>query len=180
MSQGEIQSIVNAGHRGTIPPIPVANVNPTPSFGAPVAGLATQTVTYTVSAIDPSHVDQAAGFAYSIDWGDKSPIQSIAATAGNGSGVSSSHVYATAGTDTVTLTATDKDNGTGQISSAVTVLDVTSANLQTVINQQGSTRLPGRTDGHPGRRASRPPSTVYPQRPRRWTITLNLGRRHRV
>ena len=119
LSQAEIQSIVNAGHTGTIPPIPVANVNPTPSFSAPVAGLATQTVTYTVSAIDPSSVDQAAGFAYSIDWGDKSPIQSIAATAGNGSGVSSSHVYATAGTDTVTLTATDKDNGTGQFSSAV-------------------------------------------------------------
>src|SRR5262249_40124984 len=46
--------------------------------------------------------------------------------------------FTTAGTYTVSLTATDKDGGATTITRMVTVLAVTSANLQTVINQHGS------------------------------------------
>src|SRR5262249_35626011 len=82
--------------------------------------------------------DQAAGFAYSVNWGDGSPVESVAATAGNGSGVSLSHAFTTAGTYTVTLSATDKDGGTASLTRTVEVLAMTSANLQSVISQQGS------------------------------------------
>ena len=54
-------------------PVAVANVAPTPTLSGFGTGLATQVLTYTASATDPSTVDQAAGFAYSINWGDGSP-----------------------------------------------------------------------------------------------------------
>jgi hypothetical protein len=173
LSQAEIQTIVNSGSRGKVPPVAVANVAPTPALSGFTTGLATQVLTYTAAATDPSSLDQAAGFAYNITWGDGTPIQSVAATAGNGSGVSLSHSFTRAGTFTVTLSATDKDNGRGSISSKVTVLAVTSANLQTVINQQGSFTFQATTDAQAqsvttalnGLSAQATPTT----------LTLNLG-----
>ena len=63
---------------------------------------------FTVGATDPSPVDQAAGFAYSINWGDGSPPEAIARTEGNGQLVAR-HAYAATGNYTVQVTATDKD-----------------------------------------------------------------------
>ena len=146
LSAADVQSIVNAGSVGKFLSVAVANVAPTPTFRGYGTELATQVSPYTIYATDPSPVDQAAGFAYSINWGDGSPIQAIAQTAGNGSGVSVSHVHATAGTYTLAWTATDKDNGATGQTGTVTVLDVTSANLQTVINQQGSITFQDATD----------------------------------
>ena len=173
LSQAEIQTIVNSGNSGKVPPVAVANVAPTPALSGFTTGLATQVLSYTAAATDPSSLDQAAGFAYSINWGDGTPTQSVAATAGNGSGVSLSHPFTTAGTFTVTLSATDKDSGKGSISSKVTVLAVTSANLQTVINQQGSFTFQATTDAQAqsvttalnGLSAQATPTT----------LTLNLG-----
>ena len=173
LSQAEIQTIVNSSSKGKVPPVAVANVAPTPALSGFTTGLATQVLTYTAFATDPSTLDQAAGFAYSINWGDGTPIQTVAATAGNGSGVSLSHPFTKAGTFTVTLSATDKDNGRGSISSTVTVLAVTSANLQTVINQQGSFTFQATTDAQAqsvttalnGLSAQATPTT----------LTLNLG-----
>jgi hypothetical protein len=116
----------------------VANVAPTPTFSGYTTGLATQVLTYTAAATDPSPVDSAVGFTDRINWGDGSPIQTISPTVNNGSGVSVSHVFTTAGTYTVALTATDKDGGASTVNRTVTVLALNSANLQTVINQQGS------------------------------------------
>ena len=146
LSQAQIQSIVNEGSTGKTPPVAVANVAPTPALSGFTTGLATQVLGYTAAATDPSPVDQAAGFGYTINWGDGSSIQTVAATAGNGSGVSLSHPFTKAGTYTVTLSATDKDNGRGSISSRVTILALTTANLQTVINQQGSFTFQATTD----------------------------------
>ena len=173
LSQVQIQSIVSAGSVGKVAPVVVVNVAPTPAIQGFSSGLATEVLNFTASATDPSTVDQAAGFAYSVNWGDGSPVQAIAQTAGNGSGVSLSHPFTTAGTFTVTLSATDKDNGTGSISSTVTVLAVTSANLQTVINQQGSFTFQATTDAQAqsvttalnGLSAQATPTT----------LTLNLG-----
>src|SRR5262249_46615984 len=108
----------------------------TPGF---TTGLATEVLTYNLSATDPSPVDTSAGFTYKINsWGDGLAAPTVARTANNGTGVSLPHVFTTAGTYTVSLTATDKDGGATTITRMVTVLAVTSANLQTVINQHGS------------------------------------------
>ena len=112
LSPGEIQAIVSAGSKGKIPPVAVANNAPTPTLRWSGTVVATVLHNFIAAATDPSPVDQAAGFAYSINWGDGSPIQLIGATAGNGNGVTLSHVFPAAGTYSVTLLATDKDHGT--------------------------------------------------------------------
>ena len=53
--------------------ITINNAAPTASISGPPEALAGQLVAFTVGATDPSPVDQAAGFAYSITWGDGSP-----------------------------------------------------------------------------------------------------------
>src|SRR5262249_44795674 len=87
LSQAEIQSIFNAGSAGKplSVPVAVANVAPRPSMSIPgdFGGMATQVLTYSLFATDPSPVDRAAGFAYGISWGD-GKADSIAATANNG------------------------------------------------------------------------------------------------
>jgi hypothetical protein len=138
LSQAEIQSIVNVGSVGKSPSVAVANVPPTPGLSGYTSGLATQALTFTASATDPSPVDQAAGFTYQIGWGDSSLIQTISPTANNGSGIKLSHAFPTAGTYTAALIVIDKDGGASRLNFTVTVLPVTSANLQTVISQQGS------------------------------------------
>src|SRR5262249_25551677 len=80
-----------------------------------------QTRTFSLSASDPSAVDQAAGFDYLITWGDGSPQQTVSRTPGNGSGVAVDHVFAQVGTYTVQVTATDKDGGASPASFAVAI-----------------------------------------------------------
>ena len=135
LSATDVQTIFNVGN---FAPINVANVAPTPALTGFTTGLATEQLTYILSATDASSVDTAAGFTYRINWGDGSAVQTVSRTANNGTGVSLTHVFSTAGTDTVSLSATDKDGGATTMTRTVTVLSVTSANLQTVINQQGS------------------------------------------
>jgi hypothetical protein len=134
LHESDVQSHFDIGTPG-VPYIPVLAVPPTPTLAGFTTGLATQVLTYTASATSPSPLDQEAGFTYKINWADGSPVQTVAATAGNGSGVNITHVYTTAGTYTPVLTAFDRDGfqSTG-VFRTVTVLPVTSPNLQTVIN----------------------------------------------
>src|SRR5438445_662505 len=96
------------------------NVVPTPTLlrtnGYSFA-LATQVLNFRIITSDPSSVDTAAGFQYSITWGDGSAIQSVPRTAGI---VNLTHVYAAAGTYTASYTATDKDNGVSATRTFVT------------------------------------------------------------
>ena len=62
-----------------------------------------------------SLVDQAAGFTYTINWGDGTPVQSIAATPGNGHGLAVAHTFADAGTYTLHVTATDRHGDQSQV-----------------------------------------------------------------
>jgi hypothetical protein len=133
----EVQSIVNVGSVGKFPSVAVPNTPPTPALNGYTTDLATELVTFTASAAHPSTTDNA-GFTYSINWGHGSLVQTISATPDNGSGVKVAHVFTNAGTYTVALTATDEDGGATKITRTVTALGVTSANLQTVISQQGS------------------------------------------
>lgn len=115
--------------------ITVANAPPTATIAGPTAAVAGQVLTFTFGAVDPSPVDQAAGFTYAIDWdGDGTIDQTVA---GPGS-VSVTHVFPAAGGFTVRVTATDKDGGTSAAATlTVTVDPLTSANLQSSLPPGG-------------------------------------------
>jgi hypothetical protein len=171
LSATDVQTIFNVGN---FAPINVTNVAPTPALpGFTTTGLATEVLTYKLSATDPSSVDTAAGFTYKINWGDGSAVQTVSRTANNGTGVSLTHVFTTAGTDTVSLTSTDKDGGATTITRTVTVLPVTSTNLQTVINQQGSLTFQETSDPLAQTLVSAVNGLAAQTTP--VTITMNLG-----
>src|SRR5262249_51191439 len=86
------------------------------------------------SATDPSSIDQSSSFTYAINWGDGQ----TSAKARAPRSTNFTHYFVNAGTYTITLTTTDKDFGETTITRTVRVLPVISANMQTVINQQGS------------------------------------------
>ncbi|MCH8242915.1 MAG: hypothetical protein IH897_09925, partial [Planctomycetes bacterium] len=65
----------------------VNNVAPTPSIAGVTEAVVNQTLSFTLTAGDISTVDEAAGFEYTIDWNDGTPLQTIARTPGNGAGV---------------------------------------------------------------------------------------------
>jgi hypothetical protein len=106
----------------------VANVAPTATVVGPVDGVRGQPRTFTVTASDPSPVDEAAGFEYTIAWGDASPMQTVPRTMANGSGVSLEHVFPASGTYTMQVTATDKDQGTSTV--ATHSITITAVALQ--------------------------------------------------
>jgi N-acetylneuraminic acid mutarotase len=96
---------------------------PVAAVSGPGDGVPGQPRTFNFSANSVSPIDQAAGFAYAITWGDGSPIQTVARTDSNGSGVSLDHTYTATGSYTVQVTATDKDNGTSPTASqSITLL----------------------------------------------------------
>jgi hypothetical protein len=100
------------GSTVTIPSaVKVQDVPPTASISGPSDGVRGQERDFTLTAKDASPKDRAAGYNYSIDWGDGSPVQTIAATANNGSGVSVGHVFTSEGDYTVKVTATGADDG---------------------------------------------------------------------
>ena len=62
-------------------------------MNGPASGVRGQVRTFTLSATDPSPIDQAAGFTFSIDWGDGT-TQEVTGP----SGVTVEHTFADAGT----------------------------------------------------------------------------------
>jgi hypothetical protein len=94
----------------------VMDVPPTAGITGPTDGVRGQERDFTLTATDRSAKDRAAGYTFTIDWGDGSPVQTIAATPDNGSGVVVGHVFTTDGTYNVQVTATGVDDG---IASAV-------------------------------------------------------------
>ena len=95
----------------------VANVAPTVSANA-TPGEDTA-VSFSFTAADPSSVDQAAGFAWTIDYGDGSAVQSVAS--GTASPLPGAHTYPHPGAYSVTATATDKDGAAGTSTIALTI-----------------------------------------------------------
>jgi subtilisin-like proprotein convertase family protein len=86
----------------------VANVSPVVGISGQSVVFAASPATFTLSATDVSNLDTAAGFSYLVDFGDNSTPVTVAATAGNGSGVNIQHTYAAGGSFTITVTATDR------------------------------------------------------------------------
>ena len=86
--------------------IAITNVPPTDSVSGPSDLVRGQPRTFTLGASDPSPADQAAGFTFTIDWGDGSPVQTVTGP----SGTTVSHAFAQVGSCAL-VTATDKDGG---------------------------------------------------------------------
>jgi hypothetical protein len=97
--------------------INISPAPPTASVSGPGAGVRYQTQAFTFSATDSNAAETAAGFNYTINWGDGSAVQNVPATTGNGGGVTLDHKFTTAGNYTVSVTATAKD---GTVSSIAT------------------------------------------------------------
>jgi hypothetical protein len=116
---------VDDGHghvvTSTAAPVTINNAPPTTSVSGPSTGAFGQALTFTLGAADPSPADQAAGFAYSIDWGDGSAVLHVPAAPGNDTGTQVTHAFKGSGSFVVQVTATDKDGGV----SSVTVQKVT-------------------------------------------------------
>ncbi len=87
----------------------VENLAPVAEVNGPETGVRGQARTFTLSATDPSAVDQAAGFTFMINWGDGT-TQEVTGL----SGMTVDHIYTASGDYTVTLTATDKDGGVSE------------------------------------------------------------------
>jgi hypothetical protein len=113
--------------------IDVTNVAPTAAISGPSNGVRGQTRTFTLAASDVSPVDQAAGFSFSVDWGD-----GHTETVSGPSGLTLDHVYADAGAYTIQLTATDKDGGSGTAQMTITIA---------ALQMQGDTLVVGGTSG---------------------------------
>jgi Ca2+-binding RTX toxin-like protein len=90
----------------------VESAPPAATVLGPTSAIRQQPTTFFIDATDASPSDNAAGFEYSINWGDGSPIQIIPATAGNGAGVSVEHAFATAGSFMLSVTAKDQGGET--------------------------------------------------------------------
>jgi predicted outer membrane repeat protein len=115
--------------------IVVDNVAPTVSLSGPADVVPGQASVFTLTANDPSPVDQAAGFRFTIDWGDGSPVQNLGP--GTPSGVHSMHRYLASGTYTVTLTASDQDGLAG--TPVTTPVNVTAILLENGVLTIGGT-----------------------------------------
>jgi uncharacterized delta-60 repeat protein len=120
--------------------VTVNDVAPTASVSGPTATVQGQAQTFTFTAGDVSPIDQAAGFSYTIDWGDNSTTS----VTGGGS-VMLSHVFTAAGTNTIQVWATDKD---GKQSSAPGALPVTVLVAALENNGQGNDLVVGGTTGN--------------------------------
>jgi hypothetical protein len=108
--------IVDAG--GPADFVPAATVT------GPADGLRGQSRTFTVSASSLSPDTSVAGFSYTIDWDDGSPVQTVARSPGNGAGVPLDHVFARSGLLTVKVTATDANGlASAPATATVTVTD---------------------------------------------------------
>ena len=109
-------TVLNTGGRSSNAlPFVITVLPPAASLSGPGSGAVNQFLTFALGAVSPSTADQAAGFSYTIDWGDgtaqNADVQVIAASANDGIGVTVSHAYAAPGAYAVQVTATD-DGGT--------------------------------------------------------------------
>ncbi len=95
----------------------VGNTAPVAGIAAPVNGDVGTPINFTFSAVDASSADAAAGFAWTLNFGDGTGPQSV--PAGTASPLIRSHAFGNPGTFTITASATDKDGGLGTVASQV-------------------------------------------------------------
>ena len=86
----------------------VTNQPPVAAVSGPTTGNMGQTLTFSLSATDPSTVDTTFGFSYTVHWNDGSPDTAVPVTVGS---ATVTHAFSLPGNHTFTVTATDKDGG---------------------------------------------------------------------
>ncbi len=88
--------------------IEITNAAATATITGPSTATVGVPVTLKVGADDPSPADMAGTFAFTVDWGDGTPVVSLTGPADP----PVTHTFTTPGTFTVTATATDPDGAT--------------------------------------------------------------------
>ncbi len=100
--------------------ISVSNVAPLASITGTTDIYRGETVTYTLTATDPSPIDQAGLFTFEIDWDGNGTVDETVANVASGSTVQ--RTFATVAAGNIQVRATDKDAATGAFSqTAITV-----------------------------------------------------------
>jgi Ca2+-binding RTX toxin-like protein len=90
--------------------ITVDDLAPTAGVSGPATLVGGQTATFTLTASDPSPIDQAAGFTFLIDWDGDGVVDQLVT---GPSGTTVTHVFTTGGNVTVRVAAVDKDGLAG-------------------------------------------------------------------
>jgi hypothetical protein len=112
----------NGGKTATITGTATVNLAPpTAAIAGPSTGIPGQPLTFTLSATSPSPADQTAGFTFTVNWGDGSALQTIAATPGNGAGTAVNHIFPTGGSFIPQVQATDDGGASSAWASGPTV-----------------------------------------------------------
>ncbi len=99
--------------------VDILNVAPTALATGPPTAVRGETVSFTLTATDPSPADQASNFTFSVDWDNDGNVDE---TFVGPSGMTVEHLFQTDGLVNVSVQATDKDGGLG--AEALTPIDV--------------------------------------------------------
>ncbi|MFO0947020.1 MAG: PKD domain-containing protein [Planctomycetota bacterium] len=112
----------------------IANRNPTSAnISGPSSAVRGQPLTYTLTATDPSVVDQTGNFTFDIDWDGNGTVDQ---TVTGVSGIQVQHAYPTTGAFGIKLTATDKDGGASELGTFGVTVDALR-----LVNTAGVTNL---------------------------------------
>jgi uncharacterized delta-60 repeat protein len=106
--------------------INVLNVPPTAGVSGPSLTVPGQTLTYTLTALDPEAADQVAGFTFGIDWDNDGTVDQ---TVQGPSGITVTHTFTQPASIAIHVTATDKDGG--QSDPAIQITNAVPALLET-------------------------------------------------
>ncbi|MDP3064093.1 MAG: PKD domain-containing protein [Chloroflexota bacterium] len=124
----------------------VNNVAPTVNAGADTQLSSGQWLTVNATFTDPSTADTHAS---TVNWGDGSPIQSVAIVQGAGSGsLTATHQYFVPATYTVTVCVTDDDGGVGcdtlqlVVKRLVVAIDIKPGSFPNSINLKNKGNVP--------------------------------------
>src|SRR5439155_19692576 len=101
--------------------VTIANAAPVVNAGPDQAVNVNAAYTLNATFSDPGVNDEP--WAYTIDWGDASPVTTGSATSQTNP-IAATHTYAAPGTDVVRVTVTEKDGGAGSGQLTVTVTAV--------------------------------------------------------
>jgi Ca2+-binding RTX toxin-like protein len=104
--------------------VTVENQAPVAGISGDPVGVPGQPLSFTLTATD-AVTDSEAGFTYTINWGDGSPVQVIDPEAFNGDGFDVDHVFGGTGTFVVSVTATDKDGGVSEPATLTVTISTT-------------------------------------------------------
>ena len=111
------------------------NSSPTASLAGLSRAVPGQSLTYTIGALESSLTANNAGFTYQVNWGDNTPVQTVA-------GVDSlqvSHTYASNGSYTIQVSATDQSIQTSAV--ATYPVSITTTAMEPDPNNANETAL---------------------------------------